>query len=91
MTAAKLADFLSSLEAEEVLLEQRRRDEEGRQVFALMEGADSPDRSTLLTYTGEEPQKHLAQIIPVVAASPPEISHSENDTNEDSNAIYEDY
>src|SRR5713101_2030278 len=38
LTAAKLADFLISLEAEEVLLEQRQRDDEARAVFSLMEG-----------------------------------------------------
>jgi hypothetical protein len=38
VTAAKLAEFVASLEAHEVLLTQRRRDAEARVVFALMEG-----------------------------------------------------
>jgi transposase InsO family protein len=38
LTATKLADFLSSVEAEEALLEQRKRDAEGRRVLSLMEG-----------------------------------------------------
>jgi putative transposase len=36
VTARKLADFLASLEAEEVLLEQRQRDAETREVFGLL-------------------------------------------------------
>ncbi len=38
ITARQLADFLASLEAEEVLLEQRQRDAEGRDVLTLTEG-----------------------------------------------------
>src|SRR5260370_10931729 len=42
LTTAKLADFLSSVEAEEVLLTQRQRDHEARAVFSLMEGTLAP-------------------------------------------------
>ncbi len=38
VTAAKLAEFVSSMEAHEALLTQRRRDAEARVVFALMQG-----------------------------------------------------
>src|SRR5260221_12220645 len=38
LTAAKLAHFLSSVEAEEMLLAQRQRDHEARGVFSLMQG-----------------------------------------------------
>jgi len=38
VTAAKLARFITSVEAQEALLDQRKRDEEARAVFALMEG-----------------------------------------------------
>jgi putative transposase len=38
VTAAKLARFITSLEAQEVLLDQRKRDYEARAVFSLMEG-----------------------------------------------------
>jgi putative transposase len=37
LTARKLADFLSSLEAEELLLEQRLRDTEAREILTLKE------------------------------------------------------
>ena len=38
VTAAKLASFITSVEAQEALLAQRKRDYEARAVFALMEG-----------------------------------------------------
>jgi putative transposase len=87
VTAAKLADFLSSLEAEEVLLEQRRRDEEGRQVFALMEGTAVPGLPIALDHTREVKQEYQARDIPAASASQAETSHLE----EDPDAIYEDY
>ena len=39
VTAAKLARFITSVEAQEVLLSQRKRDYEARAVFSLMEGS----------------------------------------------------
>lgn len=44
LTARKLAEFLSSVEAEEVLLEQRLRDAEAQAVFRLM--ANQPELQT---------------------------------------------
>jgi len=38
VTAAKLASFITSIEAQEALLAQQKRDYEARAVFALMEG-----------------------------------------------------
>jgi hypothetical protein len=38
VTARRLADFLASLEAEEILLEQRLRDAEAKDVLAIIEG-----------------------------------------------------
>ena len=38
LSAAKLAEFITSVEAEEVLRDQRRHDEEARAVLSLMEG-----------------------------------------------------
>lgn len=96
VTAAKLADFLSSLEAEEVLLEQRRRDEEGRLVFALMEGTAGSDLPagaglpTPLDHIRAEQQEHPERDLPATSgsqASQAQTSHQE----EDPDAIYEDY
>jgi hypothetical protein len=39
VSAKKLADFLESVEAEEVMLMQRLRDTEGRKVFEKINGA----------------------------------------------------
>jgi putative transposase len=44
LTAAKLAEFIASVEAQEVLLAQRQRDYEARAVFALMDGTQEPPR-----------------------------------------------
>src|SRR5207244_5552813 len=88
VTVAKLADFLISLEAEEVLLEQRRRDEEGRQVFALMEGVAGRGLPPPLDHTKEEQQERPAHDISVASLS--ETSHQEKDAGGDSDALYED-
>ena len=85
-TAAKLADFLISLEAEDVLLEHRRRDEEARQVFALM-GAAVPGLPIPLDPTREVKQQYPASDIPAASASQAEASHLQ----EDPDAIYEHY
>jgi putative transposase len=42
ITARRLADFLASLEADEVLLEQRLRDAESRDVLGILDGALAP-------------------------------------------------
>jgi transposase InsO family protein len=42
VTARRLANFLASLEAEEVLLEQRLRDAEARDVLGILDGALMP-------------------------------------------------
>lgn len=90
VTAAKLADFLLSLEAEEVLLEQRRRDEEGHLVFAIMEGISEPSLPAPLDHTRAEQQEHSARDLP--AASGSQVSQAETShLEEDPNAIYEDY
>ncbi|MBI4320945.1 MAG: DDE-type integrase/transposase/recombinase, partial [Chloroflexi bacterium] len=47
VTARKLADFLASLEAEEVLLDQRLRDAAAKDVFAVIVGGRVDDRGQL--------------------------------------------
>lgn len=85
-TAAKLAEFLASVEAEEVLLEQRKRDEEVRMVFSLMEGtsiqiqAVSASSSTPL----EMPRTDT-----VVGSISSELANMS--LNADQDDIYEDY
>ncbi len=44
VSAAQLAEFITSVESVEALLPQRLRDYESRAVFALMEGTDRPGR-----------------------------------------------
>ncbi|MBU0493749.1 MAG: DDE-type integrase/transposase/recombinase [Chloroflexi bacterium] len=52
ITARKLADFLTSLAAEEALLEQRLRDTEARDVLALIEGDRRPEPGPALLVSG---------------------------------------
>ncbi len=84
LTAAKLADFLSSVEAEEVLLEQRQRDEEGRQVFSLMEGTAQriPEAGSSC---------HHPEITVDRSHDPPSAAHALDSLDADQNDIYEDY
>jgi len=82
-TAAKLADFLSSVEAEEVLLGQRQRDEEGRQVFSLMEG----EADRIQTGSSSKPPEITQDRSNVL----PHGGAGEGPLDVDSDDIYEDY
>jgi len=86
LTAAKLADFLSSVEAEEVLLEQRQRDDEARAVFSLMEGTPLQIPAVFLSHSS-----------PIEATSNDPSANSTSaevdriNLEEDQDDIYEDY
>jgi len=63
LTARKLADFLSSLEAEELLLEQRLRDTETREMFASKE---QPASTQTVRFSSKEENPHDREInVPV--------------------------
>ena len=83
-TAAKLAEFLASVEAEEVLLEQRKRDEEVRTVFSLME--DTPIQAVSVSSSSpiESAEKDTA-----VGSISSELANMSLDA--DQGDIYEDY
>ncbi len=85
-TAAKLADFLSSVEAEEVLLGQRKRDEEGRRVFLLMEGTSAPIQ-TISASNGTASETTSNDLSANMVSSA--AANSEEDAGRDD--IYEDY
>lgn len=76
ITARKLADFLASLEAEEVLLEQRLRDAEAKDVLAQINARDEADTDR----TSAHP------IRPFPPSAPPETLSPENEL-----VVYEDY
>ncbi len=84
LSAAKLAEFLTSVEAEEVLLDQRRRDEEAKSVLSLMEGvcaeAHEATRGTSPFTEGEATTHTDAPTLPV------RTTHDGLDDD-----IYEDY
>jgi hypothetical protein len=84
LTAAKLARFITSLEAYELLLAQQNRDEDGRTVFALMEGKPlgegKDDARNPRSLTQEETTK-----APVV------WSHKSGITDKSDDDIYEDF
>lgn len=65
VTARKLADFLASLEAEEVLLDQRLRDAAAKDVFAVIVGGrvgDSGQLSPLVTISpGDESKSQVPE------------------------------
>lgn len=77
ITAAKLAAFITSVEAQEVLLAQRRRDYEARAVFTLMESTQAPG--------GEHAQREQVtdEIKPHAPASLAEINNADDDIYED--------
>lgn len=80
VTAANLATFITSVEAHEVLLAQRQRDDEAKVVFALMEGTQVSLRENAVTPSEAPP-----------AIAPLALSRVESggSTNEDD--IYEDF
>jgi len=86
LTAAKLADFLSSVEAEEVLLAQRQRDHEARAVFSLMEGTLAPMQT--ISASNDMPTETTRNDLSAntVAST---AANLDRDTKQDD--IYEDY
>ncbi len=87
ITAAKLASFISSIEAQEALLAQRKRDYEARAVFALMEGkqASIGELSTPQNVILEETKAELAPVSLALTASE---TVSDGSVDDD---IYEDF
>jgi putative transposase len=86
VTAAKLAHFITSLEAQEVLLDQRKRDYEARAVFALMEGTQRPD--------GEDASKAITveaapEGSPTAVSSAPSTAEAQSSSQDED--IYEDF
>lgn len=53
-SAKKLADFLSSVEAEEILLEQRLHDAEAEEVFKVIEGGKAFKPSVMTNITSDD-------------------------------------
>jgi putative transposase len=86
LTAAKLADFLSSVEAEEVLLAQRQRDHEARGVFSLMEGTLAP-KQTISASNNMPTETTRNDLSAHTVAST--AANIDRDTEQDD--IYEDY
>jgi putative transposase len=87
LTAAKLAEFITSVEAEEALLDQRRHDEEARAVLSLMEGTsatvcEEEDPTPLQEWSIS--RAVLASVATAQAAVPTLDSRRDDD-------IYEDY
>jgi hypothetical protein len=88
LTAAKLAQFVASVEAYEVLLTQQRHDEDGRTVLTLMEGkldGYSKDDARDLC-----PMLHLMQAEATNAPVTPVLSQTETNKTDDDD-IYEDF
>jgi putative transposase len=78
LTARKLADFLSSLEAEELLLEQRLRDTETKETFASKE---QPASTQMVRFSKEESPHHRESAVPVEKES--QVAGEILDTYED--------
>ncbi len=84
MTAAKLAHFITSVEAQEVLLNQRKRDYEARAVFALMEGTHPP--------FGEDEATHQGAHVEARPQDPPAAQETvEQESRPEDDDIYEDF
>jgi putative transposase len=87
VTAAKLASFISSIEAQEALLAQRKRDYEARAVFALMEGKQAPI-GELPTPQNMILEETKAELAPVSLASTASGTAPDGSVDDD---IYEDF
>lgn len=86
VTAAKLADFITSVEAEEALLVQRRRDEEAKAVFSLMEGTRAEAHKMAVGLSESAQVERKATI--AVPASTGSVTGLDENNDDD---IYEDY
>ncbi len=85
VTAAKLAHFMTSVEAQEALLEQRKRDYEARSVFSLMEGHPQQEISASQRAPDAE-TKQRAMEVNVPARHP--VSKPDEEADDD---IYDDF
>lgn len=86
ITAAKLAEFITSVEAQEVLLTQRRKDLELRGVFALMGKSDLELHG--LGIASAESSTGISEEAPSDSVSEPDVVEP-SETNDDDNDIYE--
>jgi hypothetical protein len=85
VTAAKLAHFITSVQAREALLIQRKRDYEARAVFALMEGQPQQDISPLQRMPDAT---HLLQEVQAGRKAEPTTPTLDESTDDD---IYDDF
>jgi len=85
VTAAKLAHFITSVEAREALLIQRKRDYEARAVFALMEGQPQQEISPLQRMPDAT---HLLQEVQASRKAEPTTPTLDESTDDD---IYDDF
>ena len=92
VTARRLADFLVSVEAEEVLLEQRLRDAEARDVLRILDGALMPQ-----SHRDPQPSSSCTEDAPCIECEgEAEMSRSQRwteavDASDDILALCEDY
>jgi hypothetical protein len=87
LTAAKLAEFITSVEAEEALLDQRWHDEEARVVLSLMEGTHADGCEEEAPTPWPERSAGLA-VLASVATAQATVSALDPQRDDD---IYEDY
>jgi hypothetical protein len=74
ISAKKLAEFLQSVEAEEVLLQQRRYHTEAKEVFQIINGAKA-SQNTLLTSVDQDVKEYQTPDVPSI---PPENFLADN-------------
>ena len=87
LTAAKLAEFITSVEAEEALLDQRRHDEEARAVLSLMEGTGAHAGEEEVSIPTQE-RSASPEVLASVATSQAVVPALDPQRDDD---IYEDY
>jgi putative transposase len=86
ITAAKLADFITSVEAQEMLMAQSQRDFEAKAVFALMEGSwYTADAAKAGSSKPIQTETKASAVTVISSGSTAETSEQDNDD------IYEDY
>src|SRR6266851_8862545 len=76
VTARRLAKFLESLEAQEVLLEQRLRDQEARRILASVAGPATE------SVEADDPRSPAEASVPVLPVGTQERSHGQPDITE---------
>ena len=83
VTAAKLACFITSVEAQEVLLSQRKRDAEARSVMALMERRALPSGGEEFRLEKAAPQEHAVVDSPLPKGGIASLGTGNDDIYED--------